>query len=77
METKLQILSNEDAISKTRQITAHAIQQLQTMSTEPISKIESFLEETLDEIRKVDLAPEKKIISEIENEKLLFLNGAI
>lgn len=76
MENRLEILSNEDGIFRVNKLVKDGIETLGRMETQPTFEIESFLQATLEEVRKIDLGVCKKIIDEAENERFEFLNAA-
>lgn len=72
MENKVKVLTNEDGIFRVNRLLKNGIESLQAMQSESISRIESFFQETLEEIRKTDLTPHEKIVTQLENERFDF-----
>jgi hypothetical protein len=77
MTSKVELLSNRDAILEVRAIVNKATEILHNMTSEPIPKIQAFIEETLDAIHKVDMTPKTKWMDEVTFKKLDWLTSSM
>ena len=77
MVPRVVIVTNEDGIGAAKKIVRDATKILNRMRHEPVSKIQSFVEEEFKKIRTVDLTSKRKEIEEFEYARKEFISSPV